>query len=241
MCENYNFLRKFDVSLALYIMPLLDTIHYPDGTALHLWWQTETVEELVESCRRLELPVPAGTKCCERRLGERLAEVLLVHRIFGKGVSLGHTPGGAPTVAVAGCHISISHTREWVGIARNDNHRIGIDIERCDGRVLRVRERFLSAEEQAAIPCDDIIGNTLAWTAKEALYKLFSGNGGASLSGRYSVGECVQVINCGYLMRPATAACLPGEPLTVVSQVMSGAVVSLAVETRNMGNKNDII
>lgn len=213
-------------------MPLLDTVHYPDGTALHLWWLTETVEELMESCHRLELPLPADAKCCKQRLGEKLAEALLVHRIFGKGRLLGHTPDGAPTIDVAGCHISISHARGWVGMARNDKHRIGIDIERCDSRVLGVRKRFLNAEEQAAIPPDDIMGNTLAWTAKEALYKLFLGKGGASLCGHYSVGECVQVINCGYVVRPAKAACLPGEPLTVVSQVMSGAVLSLAVESR---------
>ncbi len=220
-------------------MPLLDTIYYPDETALHLWHLAETVEELSECCRRLELKLPSAPEnCCEKRKAELLAEALLLHRIFGNDVALGHTAGGAPTVDVDNCHISISHTKGWVCIARNDGHRIGVDIERCDSRVLRVREKFLSPGEMSAIGHNDIIANTLAWTAKEALYKLFLGNGGASLSNDYSVGLCTQIINRGYIMRPAGAAKQPGEPLTVISQELSDAVVSLAVETKYIVTHN---
>lgn len=38
-------------------------------------------------------------------------------------------------------------------------------------QVLRVRERFLQAEEQARIPADSVEANILAWTAKEAVWK----------------------------------------------------------------------
>ena len=37
--------------------------------------------------------------------------------------------------------------------------------------MLRVRERFLSNAELAAIPADDLLKNVIAWTAKEAAYK----------------------------------------------------------------------
>lgn len=220
-------------------MPLLDTIYYPDDTALHMWHRTETVDELLESCHRLELSLPTtATSCCEKRKAELLAEVLLLHRIFGNDVAYGHTSDGAPFVNVDGCHISVSHSGNWVCIARNNRHRIGLDVEQCSRRVLRVRERFLNASELTAIKSDDVVANTLAWTAKEALYKLFLGSGGASLSDHYSIGDCTQIINRGYIIRPAEATCLPGEPLTIISQEMSDAVISLAVETKYLNTHN---
>ena len=214
-------------------MPLLDTLYYPDGTSVHLWRRTETIGELETACSRLELlPADAGVSRNDKRKGERLVEMLLLHRIFGRNVTFGHADSGAPRVDIAGCHISISHTPGWVCIARNDSHSIGVDIERCSEKILRVREKFLNSGELELVPAGDIPANALAWTAKEALYKLFEGRGGASLADCYSIGECVQVINKGYIVREAKAECVQGEPLTVISRVMSGAVLSLAVETK---------
>lgn len=213
-------------------MPFIDTIHYPDGSALHLWQQSEGIDEMLDMFRRLDVPLPSGLDCCEKRVGEKLVEALLLHRIFGGGVTLGHSAEGAPVVNVEGVHISISHTCGWVGVARNDHHRIGFDIEQCCDRVLRVRERFLNKTELQEIPACDVQENTLAWTAKEAIYKLYGGERGPSLCNDYAVGKCVQVINRGYILRPAMAAPQRTFDLTVISQVMSGAVMSLAVETR---------
>ena len=92
-------------------MPLLDTLYYPDGTSVHLWRRTETIGELETACRRLELPpADAGVSRNDKRKGERLVEMLLLHRIFGRNVTFGHADSGAPRVDIAGCHISISHT-----------------------------------------------------------------------------------------------------------------------------------
>jgi 4'-phosphopantetheinyl transferase len=51
---------------------------------------------------------------------------------------------------------------------------VGIDIERMRPRIEKVRERFLHTEESASINKDKVLEQlTLAWCAKEALYKLY--------------------------------------------------------------------
>ena len=141
-------------------MPPIDTTYYPDGTALHLWQVTEDITALMECCKNLGI-TPPNTMNCTKRMKEKLIEALLLHHIFGKIVTLGHTQSGAPTIDIDRCHISISHTSGWIAIAKNYNHNIGIDIERCSSRILRVREKFLNTQELAFIAHDDIIENTL--------------------------------------------------------------------------------
>ena len=94
--------------------------------------------------------------------------------VLGVDVSLRHDDKGAP-IAVATRpmpHLSISHTAGLVCLACNTGHPIGIDVERYSERILRVRSRFLHNDEMAAISPDDITANLIAWTAKEALYKV---------------------------------------------------------------------
>lgn len=224
---NSEILSKFDIPFSH--MPLLDTIHCPDGTAIYLWQIAENVDELVRLCLLAGVPA-VDVQCCEKRAIEKLAVSLLVHHAFGSGVEFGHTPAGAPVVA--GSNVSVSHTLGLACVARNDCHRIGVDIERCSPRVLRVRGKFLNAGELATISAEDVVANTLAWTAKEALYKLFGGAGGASLSRQYAVGRC-EPVDGELFMRSAAAECLPGEGLAVVSQLLAGDVaLSLALEAK---------
>ena len=215
-------------------MPLFDTFHL-EGANIYLWMLNETLDELVSACRNKGITPDDDAFTCKsvNRIREKIAERLLLQEIFHDNIRLNHDTNGAPVIDIPDTSLSISHTIGWLCIATtNGACTMGIDIEVFDKQVLRVRQKFLNADEMDWIPADDLTANLMAWTAKEALYKLFLGKGGASLCSHYSVGECVQVINCGYVVRPAKAACLPGEPLTVVSQVMSGAVLSLAVESR---------
>ena len=208
-------------------MPPLHPTYYPDGTTLHLWRLDEDSTALMRCCGRASIALPQ-LDCCEKRLKEKLAEALLLHHIFGKQAALSHTPTGAPVINIDNCHISISHTGGWVAIAHNDSHNIGIDIERCSSRVLRVREKFLNQLELTEIQPNDIVANTIAWTAKEALYKLFGGLGGASLSGHYSIGKPLQSTHGEFITHRASAAIVPTEELAVISCIMPDAVISLA-------------
>ncbi len=67
-------------------------------------------------------------------------------------------------------HISISHSKNTCALATNPNHIIGLDIEFHTGQASKLRSRFIHEDENALLltPIED----TLAWSAKEALYKI---------------------------------------------------------------------
>lgn len=97
---------------------------------------------------------------------------------------LGHFRNGAPFLVGETGRISITHTGRFLAVATlpdtpeedlsvfSERAALGIDAERADReQTLRVRNKFLSDDEQQMIDKDDVKKNVMAWTAKEALYK----------------------------------------------------------------------
>lgn len=97
---------------------------------------------------------------------------------------LGHFRNGAPFLVGETGRISITHTGRFLAVATlpdtpevdlsvfSERAALGIDAERADReQTLRVRDKFLSDDEQQMIDKDDVKKNVMAWTAKEALYK----------------------------------------------------------------------
>ncbi|MCH5235898.1 MAG: 4-phosphopantetheinyl transferase family protein [Muribaculaceae bacterium] len=95
-----------------------------------------------------------------------------------------HFENGEPYLEGYPGRISITHTSHLFAVAMlpktpevnlngfNPRAAMGIDAEPLDRtQVLKVRNKFLSKEEQELIPEDDVKSNILAWTSKEALYK----------------------------------------------------------------------
>ena len=112
----------------------------------------------------LEVPV--------KRQRERAAERLLLREAFGRPVTLTHTGQGAPVVEDSDVNVSFSHTRQLVVLACSREHVIGVDAEQVDRQqVLRVRDKYLNANEKQFITPDDLAAHIIAWTAKEAIIK----------------------------------------------------------------------
>lgn len=97
---------------------------------------------------------------------------------------IGHFRNGAPFLVGETGRISITHTGRFLAVATlpdtpevdlsvfSERAAMGIDAERADReQTLRVRNKFLSDDEQQMIDKDDVKKNVMAWTAKEALYK----------------------------------------------------------------------
>ncbi len=137
---------------------------------------------------------------------EKSAKVwkLFAMQIFSESAgdyrSIVHLENGAPLLENVPQRISVSHTSHYLVVASipktpdinlqefNIRTSIGIDIEKADrSQVLKVRDKFLSEEEQKLLPpvSDPTADNQqpitdnrqpttsyiLAWTCKEALYK----------------------------------------------------------------------
>lgn len=176
-------------------MPLFDTFHL-EGANIYLWMLNETLDELVSACRNKGItPVDDAFTCKSvNRIREKIAERLLLQEIFHDNIRLNHDTNGAPVIDIPDTSLSISHTAGWLCIATtNGACKMGIDIEVFDKQVLRVRQKFLNADELDWIPADDLTANLMAWTAKEAIYKANSTRG-TSLAGDIAL-DCFMPIN----------------------------------------------
>lgn len=104
------------------------------------------------------------------RKKEFIATRYLRHQIFGFE-HIHYDSNGAPYIRNEG-YISISHTPGIVGIALNNEFRIGLDIETRSEKAKRVYKKFLSENEQKLFNVMDPDTMTIAWSAKETLYKI---------------------------------------------------------------------
>ncbi len=104
------------------------------------------------------------------RRREFVAARILRHRIFGFQ-HIHYDKNGAPYIKGTG-FISISHSRNMVGLAINPNYKIGLDLESPRDNVLDIMPKFISKDEPLFFDTANPSVVTKIWSAKEALYKL---------------------------------------------------------------------
>ncbi|MDE6424268.1 MAG: 4'-phosphopantetheinyl transferase superfamily protein, partial [Muribaculaceae bacterium] len=94
---------------------------------------------------------------------------------------------------------------------------LGIDAERNDReQVLKIRDRFLSDDEKAMIPADNLEANIIAWTAKEALYK-------AGMTEGLDLRKDITIISLPAIDRKMN---LPGAPAPILGKARLSLPVS---------------
>lgn len=190
-------------------MPLLEIRQLSPHTRLGLWRMDEPQE---------------GTP----RQRERLAEQLLLTAMMDgdTSYSIDHEPSGKPfltsPLTPLTSHLSISHTRGYVVMLISEDSGVGVDIEYRSDRVERIASRFIRPDEQVETTDEKL----LLWSAKEAVYKLFSEDRLAFFDMRVlSIGEGMmqienkkrdEVVAVSYEFTPdyvLTYAILPAETL----------------------------
>lgn len=151
-------------------MPFLQQLYIAD-THVYTWQLTETVAQL-----RAGLTLSQGeqerltTIHSQKKQREFLVIRHLLHQAQQPTTALYYTPEGKPQFE--GSYISITHSHDFVMIALSPRP-IGIDIERCTPRILRLAPRF--TPWQAPLDMDELTqiqAYTQLWTIKEALYKI---------------------------------------------------------------------
>lgn len=147
-----------------------------------IWQITETEEELMDDLPyggELYALAKLRYKSASRRL-EWLAVRRLVYELGIDGRTIEYHPSGRPFLSGTGSpYISISHTRGYAAIALHREFPIGIDIEQKGDKILRVKKRFVSEEEETGIvfPINDETYSMqeallVMWSAKETMFKL---------------------------------------------------------------------
>lgn len=139
-----------------------------------VWEITESENTLVQLLQNFDYYVCQFTelKNATRKL-EFLASRVALQHLFGKPIEVTYLPTGKPQLANENGYISITHTKGYVAIAHHPTCEVGIDIELPTERFKKLYTRFLNPQEQELLfDPTDLSHVLLAWSAKEALYKI---------------------------------------------------------------------
>ena len=137
------------------------------------------IEELEREATAEELLSLEGITSPHRR-GERLSWRRALRKGIGEGIIIEYDPHGAPVIKNSQYkHISVSHCRDRVAVLLSARE-CGVDIECRDRRFSAIAERYLTEEEYLVASKANFDRQTflaLAWSAKEALYKMLRREG----------------------------------------------------------------
>ncbi|MEA4981965.1 MAG: 4'-phosphopantetheinyl transferase superfamily protein [Paludibacter sp.] len=109
----------------------------------------------------------------EKRQREFLGVRIAMNILTGKNVIINYDENQKPFLSDASWKISVSHSCGYIAVITHPEAEVGIDIEGRTAKVSKVYKRFLNEEEQAYFVHDEDTGLLeIAWSAKEALYKI---------------------------------------------------------------------
>jgi phosphopantetheinyl transferase len=137
------------------------------------------LEELEREATAEELLSLEGITSPHRR-AERLSWRRALRKGIGEGIIIEYDQHGAPVIKNSQYkHISVSHCRDRVAVLLSARE-CGVDIECRDRRFSAIAERYLTEEEYLVASKANFDRQTflaLAWSAKEALYKMLRREG----------------------------------------------------------------
>jgi len=80
---------------------------------------------------------------------------------------------GKPSLKNRQQHISLSHSRNHVAVAYS-MHCVGIDIQHHEEKIVRIKDKFISAKELEKVDRENLIdAYHIFWGAKECMYKAY--------------------------------------------------------------------
>ena len=145
-----------------------------EGATILVWELTETIENLASQLHLNDSEITKFNKIVSvKRKLEFLGIRTALKTVLGKEVPIDYDDEGKPHLSDESFQISISHSNRWIAIILHPTKRVGIDIECPTDKILKLYKRFLSPVEQAELSHGkDIRQLLIAWSAKEALYKI---------------------------------------------------------------------
>jgi 4'-phosphopantetheinyl transferase len=152
-----------------------------DHDSLYAVWEiTESIGELLGMIRLR----PAERELYDSFVAESRQKQWLAYRILIRSLLLPddyaveYDETGKPYLAGSRFFISVTHSGNLAAVILSSHGHVGIDIEAVRPKIVRVREKYMHPEELAAIDDPEPYSIlTLAWCAKESLYKLYGHRG----------------------------------------------------------------
>ena len=139
-----------------------------------VWELTESIESLKEQLILSDSDKTAFNKIAsDKRKLEFLSIRVALKSLLGKEIQIEYDSEGKPHLSDQSYHISISHSNKWIAVMAHTSRNVGIDIECPSDKIQKLYQRFLSITEQKELSNGkDIRQLLLAWSGKEALYKI---------------------------------------------------------------------
>ena len=144
-------------------MPLLSIESYQDAR-FGIWEMSDSPSDYHEWYAEASLLYKS-----EARRKEYVFVRALLERMTGAKQVILHDKSGKPYLD-GNMQISLSHTKGYRAVIVSDSRAVGIDIEYMSDRVDKIARKFIRNDE----PMATTIQKLLLWSAKEAVYKLFS-------------------------------------------------------------------
>lgn len=127
-----------------------------------IWKIKENLDEAIEIFNK---SIPLELKSNKRKL-EHICTRLLLKEI-DENLKISYNQFGAPKLN-DGRKISISHSSDLIAVIISEK-KVAIDIEKISNKPLKIKHKYVSNNDSVS---DNKIEATLAWSAKEAVYKL---------------------------------------------------------------------
>ena len=155
-------------------LPTTKNIVTIDDAKLLVWEITQSIDELVSGFEGFTLFAVDFEKInSDKRKLEFLGTRWLLKILLGKEINVQYTADGKPYLNDGSYHLSLSHSGKWMAVMIHPTKHVGIDIECPTDKIQKVYKRFLSETEQVELSNGkDIKQLQIAWSAKEALYKI---------------------------------------------------------------------
>ncbi len=157
-------------------MPLLKMESLGPYTQLGVWRIDEVKEALKEQVQLdpAEEDQYASFKSEVRKKQWLSYRILLKEMVSPDPPFLEYDAHGKPRLRKSGLFLSISHSGDYSAVITSKTCPVGIDIERLKDRIYRIKDKFLTVEEDQKIGMTNRLDKLyVAWGAKEALYKIY--------------------------------------------------------------------
>ncbi|HNW50211.1 MAG TPA: 4'-phosphopantetheinyl transferase superfamily protein [Prolixibacteraceae bacterium] len=153
-------------------MPLILN-RYENSFRLALWKLTEPLEFFEEKAHLTTFGQQFYSQITnECRKKEWLAVRILLNEVLGFWPNITYMESGKPILNNHARHLSITHSKEMVGILLCTSPYAGIDIEKASRNIDKVLNRFLSEKELENIKKGtNPYRKVIHWCAKEAIFK----------------------------------------------------------------------
>lgn len=159
-------------------MPLTDKITMPDASSVFIWHIDETEAQLKKAYEEI-IPEEFQDNGVDnikviRKRKQWYASRLLSQEVIKGFQGIYYDQFGAPHLVEDDRCVSYSHSHDKVAMIINDDHEVGIDIQRRVEKLKRISTKFLNEDETMRYEESgkDLDYLHVLWSVKESVFKV---------------------------------------------------------------------